>query len=207
MTYRSGPTMRDRIVAASLELFALRGFDGTVMGDIAEYLDVTPEVIAQHFPDKEAILRDILSPALRRIDQILDRHDATDTVSDPGALVAELIDAIADSGPQVVALLDDPAAGARVHTSASDSALTARIELVLARELARVVPDATVPRSVARTERRIRAACAVAAIPAGIAAWQESNQAAAVIDREARQTLVDVVLAIVLPPGQRHMAP
>lgn len=206
MAVPSKPKAPDRIVAAALDLFALRGYDAITIENIADYAEVTPDVLARHFPDKCHILRDILSPTLQRIDWLLDRHGADPTASTV-TLVDDLIDAIADSGPQVAALLDDPAVGHQVYTSAGDSALTERIELALARELARAPVGAAVPKTVSRTTRRMRAASAAAAIPAAITAWQETNPATPIIDREARETLVDIVLAIITPVRRRDPAP
>lgn len=206
MAVPSKPKAQDRIVAAALDLFALRGYDATTIENIAEYAEVTPDVLARHFPNKGHILRDILSPTLQRIDRLLDRHGADPTAS-AVTLVEDLIDAIADSGPQVAALLDDPAVGHQVYTSAGDSALTERIELALTRELARAPAGAGVPKTVSRTTGRMRAASAAAAIPAAITAWQETNPATPIIDREARETLVDIVLAIITPARRRDPAP
>lgn len=195
---------RDQIVTAGLQLFALRGFTAT---DIAEYLTVTPDAVHQHFPTKDAVLNDILEPALARINEILTKYATAEPTADPTVLVKDLIDAIADSGPQVAALLEDPAAGARVYSSATDSALTTRIELVLARQLARSSPETPTPKQLLREAHHMRAACAVAAIPAGITAWQEFNPAIPVIDAEARRTLVEIVLAILTPAARHHVAP
>lgn len=194
-------TERDTIVAAALDLFAVRGYDGTTIEEIGEYADVEPNAVGRHFRDKDDVLRDILSPTLRRIDRILDRHDSHRTDGDTATLVEALIDAIADSGPRVASLLDDPAVSNQVYASANDSFLTERIELALAKQAAKTAPSAAVPKSVSRTARHMRAACAAAAIPTAITAWQENNPAAPIIDREARQTIVDIVLAIIMPAG------
>lgn len=203
MRKTTGSPTRDEIVAASLQLFALRGFDATTITDIAEYLEADPAGVKHLFPTKDALLRDILRPTLQEIDHVLTRYDASAPDADPGTLIEDLIDAIAGSGPQVAALLDDPAAGALVYSSATDSALTARIEMALARRLDHALPQGCKSTATRRTALRMRAACAVAAIPAGIAAWQEANPAVPVIDVEARTTLTDIVRAIVTP-GSRH---
>lgn len=178
---------RDRILAVALELFAQRGYEGTSIRDIAEHLGITKAAIFYHFPAKEQILLNILFPALQRVDRILAQHDGAQVA--PADLVTELIDVIADIGPQVVTLLDDPAVGSRVYKIANESAITERIETILAQ----------LPGQEGPVARRIRAACAVAAIPAGIAAWQEANPASSAIDPEARRTLIDVVATIVDP--------
>lgn len=194
--------LADRIVSAALDLFALRGYAATTIADIADYADTTPHVVAGYFVGKDEILRGVLSPTLRRIDNILDQHKTTATApTRTAALVTDLINSICDAGPQVVALLDDPAVGEQVYADAHDGALTERIEHALADELSRTEHSKAVPLSVTRTSRHIRAACAVAAIPTAIAAWAETNPATPVIDREARDTIIEIVLAILTGPN------
>lgn len=197
MAERGGPTIRDRVIDAALNLFALRGFEATTVVDIADYAETTSEVVTGFFAGKDEILREVLSPTLRRIDRILDRHDAPGAAVDLAALVEGLIHAIADAGPRVAALLDDPTVGEQVYVDAHDSALPARIEHTLTRQLARSTRSATVPTTVSRTAHRMRAACAVAAIPTAIAVWAETNPATPIIDGEARETIIDIVTAIV----------
>lgn len=196
------PPLTDRIVSAALDLFALRGYAATTIADIADYADTTPHVVAEYFAGKDEILRGVLSPTVRRIDEILDQHKTTGAAPTRTAtLVTDLINCICDAGPQVVALLDDPAVGEQVYADAHDGALTARIEQALADELSRAEHSTAVPLSVTRTSRHIRAACAVAAIPTAIAAWAETNPATPVIDREARDTIIGIVLAILTAPS------
>lgn len=200
---QDAPPLIDRIAAAALDLFALRGYTATTIADIADYADTTPQAVAAHFTDKDEILRVVLSPTLRRIDEILEQHKTTAATPPQQTitLVTGLINAICDAGPQVVALLDDPAVGEQVYADAHDGALTERIEHALADELSRTEHSKAVPLSVTRTSRHIRAACAVAAIPTAIAAWAETNPATPVIDREARNTIIEIVLAILTGPN------
>ncbi len=195
VTNQHDATTRERILAVALELFAARGYEGTSIRDIAENMKMTKAAIFYHFPAKEQILLNILFPALQRVDQILARHGGGDSAPDPARLVTALVDVIADIGPHVVTLLDDPAVGARVYKIANESAITERIENALSRQPG----NGAAQTDLTRTARRIRAACAVAAIPAGIAAWQESNPTASAIDSDARRILIDVVLTIVDP--------
>ncbi len=196
------PPLTDRIVAAALDLFAIRGYAATTIADIADYADTTPRVVAAHFTDKNEILRGVLSPTLRRIDTILAGYKTLGAApARKVTLVTDLINGICDAGPQIVALLNDPAVGEQVYADAHDGALTERIERALADELARAEHGTAVPQSVTRTARHIRAACAVAAIPTAIAAWAETNPATPVIDREARDTITEIVLAILTAPS------
>lgn len=52
-------TTRDAILAAALELFSQRGFEGTSMRDIAAEAGITQGAIYKHFAGKEALLEAI----------------------------------------------------------------------------------------------------------------------------------------------------
>lgn len=186
---------RQRILEVALGLFAARGYEGTSIRDIAEAMDMTKAAIFYHFPAKDQILANILFPALGRIDALLTAHDEAPGPIDVRELVRELIDVIAEIGPHVVRLLDDPSVGARIYKIANESAITERIERLLARQARGQVATSAPP-----LVHRIRAACAVAAIPAGVAAWQESSDSGDPVDTDAKQALVDIVLAIMDPP-------
>jgi AcrR family transcriptional regulator len=65
----AGATTRDRILRASLVLFAAKGFEGTGMGDIAARVGIAKSVIYHHFESKEAVLAEI---GRRTIDSAID---------------------------------------------------------------------------------------------------------------------------------------
>ncbi|MFL1427030.1 MULTISPECIES: TetR/AcrR family transcriptional regulator [unclassified Nocardiopsis] len=62
------PRGAERLVAAALELFEERGYDGTTVVDIAERAGLTKSTFFRHFPDKRAVLfgGDTLSDLLVR---------------------------------------------------------------------------------------------------------------------------------------------
>jgi AcrR family transcriptional regulator len=51
---------RGRILAAAMELFAERGYEGTSMNEIAAGAGITPAVIYDHFPSKSALQVELL---------------------------------------------------------------------------------------------------------------------------------------------------
>jgi TetR/AcrR family transcriptional regulator len=53
-----------QILAAAERLFAERGYAGTRTAEIARAAKVTERTLFKHFPDKEALLARVLSPAL-----------------------------------------------------------------------------------------------------------------------------------------------
>lgn len=62
--------MRARLLAAALELFALRGFETTTIDDIAQRADVARQTVLNHYPHKRDFLqawgqgrRDVLTAA------------------------------------------------------------------------------------------------------------------------------------------------
>lgn len=52
---------RDRILAASLPLFAAEGFHGVSIRDVAAAVGVTPAALYYHFPDKEQLYQALIA--------------------------------------------------------------------------------------------------------------------------------------------------
>lgn len=55
-----GLATRARLLAAAEELFTRRGFDGTSIGDVAERAGVGVGTVYHHFPDKRAMLLELV---------------------------------------------------------------------------------------------------------------------------------------------------
>lgn len=177
---------RDRILDVALELFSHQGYEGTSIRDIAERMSITKAAVYYHFPAKEELLADLLTPATARVSRVLEEHGPVRDAAGRRALVTALVDVVAEVGPHVVVMLADPAVGNHVRALTGESGLPGRIGRALAGTEGDLPPT-----------DRIRAACAVASLPAGIAAWREDNPAPAVLDDETKETLVGVVLAII----------
>ena len=177
---------RDRILDVALELFSRQGYEGTSIRDIAERMSITKAAVYYHFPAKEELLTDLLTPATARVSRVLEEHEPVRDAAARRDLVTALIDVVAKVGPNVVVMLADPAVGNRIRALTGESGLPERIGRALVGAGGEPTPT-----------DRIRAACAVACLPAGIAAWREDNPPPAVLDDETKDALVNIVLAIV----------
>ena len=180
---------RDRILAVALDLFSRRGYEGTSIRDIAEQMELTKAAVYYHFPSKEDLLSDVLSPAMARVDRVLEEHESTGDAVGGRALVTALVDVIAEVGPQVVMIISDPAVGSHIRALTGGSGLPKRVGRAL------TGPEAT-DAGLAAADR-IRAACAVASLPAGVAAWREDHPDETSLDQGSKDVLVEVVLAVI----------
>lgn len=181
-------TTREKILEVALDLFSKQGYEGTSIRDIAEKMEMTKAAVYYHFPAKEALLTDVLGPAMARVGRVLEEHQTVQTFQQRKALVIDLIDVVAGVGPSVVVMLSDPAVGSHIRAMTGGSDLPNRIGRAL------IGPEHVDPGRA--SANRIRAACAVAALPAGITAWRQENPDLVALDDDAKDTLVHVVLAI-----------
>jgi AcrR family transcriptional regulator len=71
---------RETILAAALDVFAEKGFDGTSIADIAAVAQVPKSLLQYHFGTKEELWKACLEqkavPALQSLDQFLEHPDA-----------------------------------------------------------------------------------------------------------------------------------
>jgi AcrR family transcriptional regulator len=181
---------RERILDEALRLFAERGYAGTSIRDLAKRLNMTSASLYYHFTSKEDILDQLLAPYLDRVSTLLaDTGDLSDAAARRRFAVA-VVDALAQIGPRFVATLADPIIVGHLTTRVDASRMPDRIIDALTRH----VDDAD------RASARLRAACAVGCIPAGIDAWARDNPDQEELDRGSRQILVDAFLAVLAAP-------
>ena len=183
------PATRERILKVALELFGARGYEGTSIRDIAEQVEMTKAAVFYHFPAKEDLLTAILGPAMARVARVLEEYSPINDVQERRELVTALVDVVAEVGPQVVMMLSDPAAGSHVRALTGEAAMSSRVGRAL---LGREAAD---PKIAAAD--RVRAACAVASLPAGVAAWRQEHPNEESLDEDSKSVLVGVVLAVI----------
>ncbi len=193
MPRSDGPgSTRERILAVALELFARHGYEGTSIRDIADRMEMTKAAVYYHFPSKDSLLVDLLKPTMAEVGKVLRAHAQSGTPDDRRALVTALVDVVGAVGPRVVVMFSDPAVGMRLRTLSNESPLPQRVASALLGPL----PDD--PDEAAA--HRMKGACAVACLPAGIEAWRRTNPDATGLDDPAKEVLVELVLAVVERP-------
>ena len=184
---------RERILAVALELFGSRGYEGTSIRDIADRMGMTKAAVYYHFPAKERLLAELLGPVTTRISGMLTAYGPAADPQRRQALVAALVDVVGDVGPQVVVLLSDPAVGPHLPSLTAGGSLPAMVAEAL---LGSPSDD---PNEAA--DARVRAACAVGCLPAGVQAWLRDHPGATSLDERTRAVLVETVLAVLEAGG------
>ena len=188
---------RERILAVALELFGARGYEGTSIRDIADRMGMTKAAVYYHFPAKESLLAELLGPATTRIAGVLAAHGPATDPPRRRALVEALVDVVGDVGPQVVVLLSDPAVGPHLPALTAEGSLSTRVAAALLGPLPDDPQEAT--------DARVRAACAIGCLPAGVQAWRRDHPGATSLDRRTRTVLVQTVLAVLEAGGKRSL--
>ena len=189
MSASEAGSTRDRILGVALELFRERGYEGTSIRDIAERMGMTKAAVYYHFPSKEELLVDVLTPATTKVGAVLREHGPAVDAEARRRLATALVDVVAEVGPQVVVMLSDPAVGPHLRALTGAGGLPEQVGRAL---LGTVEAD---PERAAVD--RVRAACAVASLPAGIAAWRQGRSDDERPDAATKALLVEIVLAVV----------
>lgn len=174
---------RERILQVALELFAQHGYAGTSLRDIADRMRLTKAALYYHFPSKEALLDGALAPALTRVREVLAAVPADRT-----ELVTRLVDVVGDVGPQVLVAISDPAIAAHLSLLTGGTPLPQQVADAVAG------PPPADPAAAAAL--RVRAACAVACLPAGVHAFRQVNPTAPRLDAATRALLVRTILGV-----------
>src|SRR6266571_38060 len=89
---RQAEETRQRILAATRELFASRGYAGTTLEAVAQIAEVSPKTVSAVFGSKRAILAELINPSAfsTHVQQLLDELRATPEPSRRLSLVAQI---------------------------------------------------------------------------------------------------------------------
>jgi AcrR family transcriptional regulator len=103
------PFVREQILEAAFDRFALRGYEAVSTREIAEAAQVGPTSMYRHFPTKEALGRAVYATALPPLAALVDHQlgEASGTPAFVRALIAGLYRAY-DERPRALALLVFP---------------------------------------------------------------------------------------------------
>jgi AcrR family transcriptional regulator len=84
-----GRSMRDRILAAAVQLFAEYGYHAAPLRDIAHIAGIQAASIYHHYPNKQALLVEIMETQMQRL--IAGLEHVIDEFDDPSACLNEAI--------------------------------------------------------------------------------------------------------------------
>jgi TetR/AcrR family transcriptional regulator len=95
VTRRSAEATRERIVAAAIDLFSVRSFDGATTRDIAAQAGVTQPLLTYHYHSKEELWREAVDSLFDLLNRALDERTTglrgVDNVTSAKLLVREFI--------------------------------------------------------------------------------------------------------------------
>ncbi len=99
----NGENRRNDLLDAALEAFVDRGYEGTSVAGLAEATDLSKAAFVYHFTSKEELLFELSTPLLDDLDEIVDRHECSDT--DAAAMLSDYLDVLC-THHQIAAWLD-----------------------------------------------------------------------------------------------------
>jgi AcrR family transcriptional regulator len=102
----AGQPTREVILDTAERLFALRGFDGVALRDLAREMNLTAPSLYNHFPSKQALYEAVLERGLKPIVDVVVASwpPASSTTPDIQTTVAQLVDHLAEH-PHLAPLL------------------------------------------------------------------------------------------------------
>ncbi|WP_028851360.1 TetR/AcrR family transcriptional regulator [Thermocrispum municipale] len=96
--------MRERILAEAAEVFAMRGFEGASVADVARAAEVSPATVFYYFGDKATLFRSLFEQDIPKAEALVARYaDADDAVR----AIVDVVESLAKDAtdPRAPALL------------------------------------------------------------------------------------------------------
>lgn len=182
MADRTGAQTRQAIIETAARVFREKGYERATLGEIAEALGITRPAVLHHFASKEALLREVVTPLVAAIDDLLDRREAAGVLTPRTRrpFLVDVVNVICDHPDASAILAFDAAIRHRLEPTAQINDRGARFAYLAA--TGQDDPQAAV-----------RAFCALGAMlrpvyaPAGIIDLD---------DPDVRQSIVDCAMAV-----------
>jgi AcrR family transcriptional regulator len=71
------PNRRDRLLRAAIDGFAVRGYEGTTVAELAAATGMSKAAVSYHFRTKDDLLHALTDPLLDRLDALIAHHPRT----------------------------------------------------------------------------------------------------------------------------------
>lgn len=176
---------RERVLAAALELFGEKGFGGTSLQAIGDYLGVTKAAVYYHYRAKVALLANVAEPLLARMDALVDHRTRQWTHATCRDLLGDYLDVIVGARVLAKVLLNDP--------TAVDHPAAARMRAQRGR-----LRDLLVSPRGDKRAGKVRASCALGALEGAVLDFSDTQPA------RHRATILDAAMGALVPvPGPR----
>ncbi len=173
------PGARERLREAALELFMERGFEQTMVADIAERAGVTARTFFRYFADKREVLFDGSADLAKQVQDVVESMPPTASALD---VVAAVLDAVAQ-------LAGDDRDRARVRQAVitANTDLRER-ELIKQAALTAALTDALYQRGIDETEARLAAETGIAVFRVAFSQWGDATE-----NRDLRDVVRDTL--------------
>jgi len=157
---------RERILSVAAEQFAERGYASTSIRDLADALGVTKAALYYHFGSKAEILHALVDQPIGAVRVALEAHPDVSTPAARAAFVHDVIEAMGQCSPEVMAVFKDPELESQVGEKVTNSGITRILAIKLAKGLSGVDDADKI-----EPEHLVRAVASVAAGQAVVDAW------------------------------------
>ncbi|MFJ3671542.1 TetR/AcrR family transcriptional regulator [Streptomyces sp. NPDC090106] len=161
------PGARERLREAALELFMERGFEQTMVADIAQRAGVTARTFFRHFADKREVLFDGSADLAQQVQDIVEKMPPTTSALE---VVAAVLDAVAELAGD-----NRERAQARQAVIAANTDLRER-ELIKQAALTAALTDALRRRGVDTLEAGLAAETGTAVFRVAFSQWGDATE-------------------------------